>query len=173
VKGFLTLLVATLLATGTAGAAGAAGNGGPHFSPSIYPTPVAARTGALSACPNPRGLEPFTPAAVHRAVRQASGFTGAGVAAERLESDRSFWPQLRPGPPLGRPMADEAQAASGTIGPGHIIIGHSCGTRLLGETETVVLIPLQANGQPQDCLACRAHFYYIDRLGHALLYFLY
>jgi hypothetical protein len=37
----------------------------------------------------------------------------------------------------------------------------------------VVIVPLQADGQPQTCLACRANFYYIDRLGHALLYFVY
>lgn len=57
------------------------------------------------------------------------------------------------------------QASSGTTGPGLLIIGHSCGARLLRETETVALVPIP-NG-------VRVHFYFIDRLGHALVYFLY
>jgi hypothetical protein len=100
---------------------------------------------------------------------------GAKPQAERLASDRSFWSTLRGSShslvSLGERYA--AQPASGTTGPGFIIIGHSCGSQLLRETETVVLVPLQANGQPQNCAACRAHLYYVDRLGHALLYFLY
>ena len=176
VKGFLALVAATLLAVGVAG--GAAAAPGPRVSRSIYPAPVAAvHAGALSTCPNPRGLVPFTAAAVRAAETEASDYLTVSLAAERLVSDRSFWLSIQPrttGPT--QTASDEpsaAEPAKGTTGPGHLIIGHSCGTRLLGETETVEIVPLQANGQPQTCLACRAHFYYIDRLGHALLYFVY
>jgi hypothetical protein len=173
VKGLLALVVATLLVAGAAGdAAGAAA----RLSPSVYPAPVpVVHTGALSSCPNPRGLVPFTPTAVRAAAHEASDYLQVSLAAERLVSDRSFWTSIQPrtqGPSSSaEPFA--AEPAIGATGPGHLIIGHSCGTRLLDRTETVVIVPLQANGQPQTCLACRASFFYIDRLGHELLYFVY
>jgi hypothetical protein len=174
VKGLLALVVAALLVAGVAAEAGAA----PRLSPSVYPTPVpAVHTGALSACPNPHGLVPFTSNAVRAAAAEASAYLRVSLAAERLVSDRSFWSSIQPrtqGPSSAasaEPFA--AEPASGATGPGHLIIGHSCGTRLLRRTETVVIVPLQADGQPQACLACRTSFFYIDRLGHALLYFVY
>lgn len=175
-KALWALLVAALVVAGTGvGAVAAAGRAEPHFSPLIYPAPVAAaHDGALPTCPNPRGLVPFTSATVRAAAQEAGDFGRATRQAERLASDRSFWSTLRePGPSLSQGERDAAQPASGTTGPGHLIIGYSCGSRLLRDTETVVLVPLQGNGQPQNCAACRAHLYYVDRLGHALLYFLY
>ncbi len=176
-KALWALLAAALVTAGTGvGAVAAANQTGTGYSPLIYPSPVAAaHEGALSTCPNPRGLVPFTSSTVRAAAREAGDFGQATRQAERLVSDRSFWSTLREsGPhPLGQGQHDVAQPASGTTGPGHLIIGHSCGSRLLRDTETVVLIPLQPDGQPQNCTACRTHLYYVDRLGHALLYFLY
>ena len=177
VKGLLALVAATLLATGVAASA-AASTTGPRVSSSIYPAPVpVVHAGALSSCPNPRGLVPFTPAAVRAAETEAGDYLKASLAAERLVADRSFWSSIQPrtavSPQAASAQPFAAEPASGATGPGHLIIGHSCGARLLDKTETVEIVPLQADGQPQTCLACRANFYYVDRLGHALLYFVY
>ena len=175
-KGLLALVVASLLLAGAQVEAGAAA----RLSPSVYPAPVpVVHTGALSSCPNPRGLVPFTSTAVRAAEAEASDYLQTSRAAERLVADRSFWSSIRGiGNEVGRAQAATggpfaAEPAGGATGPGHLIIGHSCGTRLLRRTETVVMVPLQADGQPQTCDACRASFFYVDRFGHALLYFVY
>jgi hypothetical protein len=174
VKGLLALVVAALLVVGAQAAADAAA----RLSPSVYPAPVpVVHTGALSSCPNPRGLVPFTPTAVHAAAFEAGDYLRVSLAAERRASDRSFWSSIQPRTAGSRQVSWDgpfaAEPASGATGPGHLIIGHACGAPLLRRTETVEIVPLQADDQPQTCLACRTRLFYIDRLGHALLYFVY
>lgn len=148
------------------------------FPPNIYPPPVrGAPSGYPSLCPNPKGTEPFTANAVKAAVRETDDFLKVSIGAEKLVADRSFWPQLHKREPgfglVSKFGSYVAQATTLSSGPGAVLVRHSCGAALLGRTQEVVLVPLLPDGQPQRCAACRVHFYYVDRQGRVLLYFLY
>jgi len=119
----------------------------------------------------------FTPAAVANAVQEAGDFPNASNATERLASDRSFWPRLHGSKPgFGLIATDtfspEPHVGVGVGGPAFYLIERSCGSRVVKATESVVLVPLQPDGQAQNC-DCRVSLFYIDRQGHAMLYFLF
>jgi len=150
----------------------------PSFPSPIYPVPVAsARHGYLALCPNPKGIVSFTATAVKVAVRETEQFPKASADMEKLASDRSFWPKIHGSKPglgivtVGNSFS--ASSESGVGGPAADLINRSCGSRLLKTTQTVALIPLQANGEQQNCADCVVRFFYIDRQGHALLYFVF
>lgn len=167
------LVVALLLQLGAN--AGAASS----LPSSTYPPPIAAaHHGYLKECPNPEGIVPFTSTAVASAVREAADFPTASRAAQQLASDRSFWPMLHGSKPgFGLLTGDIAYSSEpigvGVHGPALYLIERSCGDRLVKATETVVLVPLQPDGQPQNCSDCRVRLLYIDRHGRPLLYFLF
>lgn len=177
VKGFPLLLIAVLVTIGIGIGAESAIGSGTNFPSLIYPSPVAgAPHEYLAQCPNPKGLESFSSAAIRQAVAVTKDFSTAGLNMKKSESDPSFWATLSttkfgPGsnPGFSAFTAQAARALRG--GPAYFLIKNSCGAQLIHETQAVVLIPLRSNGQEQSCEACRTGFYFIDRMGHPLLYF--
>jgi hypothetical protein len=165
--------VAVLLAA-TAGAgvaSGAAASGG--FPPSIYPPPVHGR-GAVSPCPNPEGLDPFTPSVTSAAVESANRFLQVSEAIDLHDSDRAWWPQVRamwrrrgtPAKGLENQVVDGSEPLDSS---GYAVIARfSCGQSLVSKSLQVTIGP-----RHMRCDACRSQLWFVDRRGHALLYYVY
>ena len=161
-----------IVATAAAGvASGAAASGG--FPPSIYPQPVHARGGAVSPCPNPDGLLPFTPAVSSAAVAAASRYDRVSEAADMSAADRALWPQLRTLWRTGRPAKGAASEVVEGSEPldrsGYaVIVRSSCGRSLVSRSLQVTIGP-----RHERCDACRSQLFFLNRRGHALLYYAY
>jgi len=130
-----TVLIAAM-ASGTV-ATGAAASG--SFPPLIYPSPVVGR-GAVSPCPNPAGLQPFTRSATAAAVASARRSLRISEAVDLRNSDRAWWPQVRAmwrrGGKAGKGLANqvvdgyEPLAESGYA----VIARFSCGQALVSKS---------------------------------------
>jgi hypothetical protein len=87
----LVWLVGIASVVGVAAAAAAS-----QFPVSVYPPPVKARAGgALTACPNPAGLERFNSRSTKLAVRIAGTYERISLAEDLRNSDRAWWPEVR------------------------------------------------------------------------------
>jgi hypothetical protein len=150
-------------------------SGYPKYSPLIYPSPIPAKTSAaLAQCPNPKGLIAFTPLATSHAKRETSQVAVGKLPATKLKTDPSLWSSLatfnsrhasKPTPQFpGKELAKGVPSA-----PGATIVASSCGKGLIAKTEVIEVLPLNSPGV-RTCNDCTADYYYIDRLGHALLY---
>jgi hypothetical protein len=137
----------------------AAGAGTAAFSPSIYPAPVPARPGvALTACPNPSGLQRFTASGIVLAKRVASTYGKVSLADDLRHSDPSWWPTLQKdwraygthGPWISFPVVRSASLG----GPNMYwagVVRHYCGSKLLSDSLSVfvgrrVLLNCDCNG---------------------------
>ena len=167
-RGSVAVLIAAT--AGASVASGAAASGG--FPPSIYPPAVHSR-GAVSACPNPEGLHPFTPPVTSAAVASASRYDRVSEAVDLRASDRAWWPQVRTMWRTGRPgKGVENQVADGSEPldrSGYaVIVRFSCGQSLVSRSLQVTIGP-----RHMRCAACRSQLFFVDRRGHALLYYVY
>lgn len=180
--GLLLLAVAVLAAASGGGpparpAIGtslAPAGGSSPFPPSIYPQPVHSRGGALTACPNPAGAEPFTAAARTAAITIARRYDHVSEAADLRDSDRAWWPSVRRMWRSGKPgQGVSYQVVYGsTVGPRiaySVVIAYSCGRRLASDSLSVGVGPRQRDG----CDACISSLFFIDRRAHPLIYYLY
>jgi hypothetical protein len=164
------LLSAVLVAS----MAGVASAGADRFPAAIYPPPVSsAAGGALAACPNPAGLEPFDRPAAESALRAANNYGRVSLAVDLRDSDRAWWPRVRQLWRLGHPAAGASGEVARGPSPGPttayaVIVRYSCGSALIGKSVAVYLAPRQRH----NCDACVASVYFIDRRGHALIYWL-
>ncbi len=167
----LALAAATL-----GGLGGAASSAGGASSSGLYPAPLPSRGGALQACPSAVGLQGFDKRSRAQARREALAYNGAGLATALADSDRAWQPTLRAQRRSRGQRRREAQlvrgVAAATASPYGVIVGHSCGRRLLERSLVVALAPAQASGEP-PCEACVEHFFLVDRRGRALIYFIY
>jgi hypothetical protein len=141
---------------------------------SVYPPPVAARGGALGACPNPVGLERFDPATTRLAVRIAAGYDHTSLAVDLRNSDRAWWPQVRQMWRTGKPgQGVDSQVVEGSQpGPNiafAVIVRYACGSQLLAKSLSVGVGPRYRHG----CDACVSSLFFVDRRGRALIYYLY
>jgi len=166
-RGLLAVLLATTVGVGAA-TAFASGS----FPPSNYPLPLAGE-GAVSLCPNPAGLEPFTRPATRAAVASASRYGRVSEAADLRASDRAWWPQVRRMWRAGRSAKGvDNQAVEGSEALRQsayaAIARFSCGRSLVSLSLQVVIGPRDTN-----CDACRSQLWFVDRRGHALLYYVY
>jgi hypothetical protein len=168
-RGFTAVLIAVTAGAGLAsGVAGAAG----VFSPPIYPPPVQSH-GAVSPCPNPGGLEPFSASARSAAVVSAGRYDKVSEAVDQRASDRAWWPQVRMMWRTGKPAkGSESQVVDGSeplARSGYaVIVNASCGHSLVSLSLQVTVGPRQMR-----CDACRSQLWFVDRRGHALLYYAY
>jgi hypothetical protein len=164
--------VAVLIAT-TAGAAVASGAGASSgFPPWIYP-PIVHGRGAVSSCPSPEGLDPFTASATSAAVESASRYDRVSEAVDLRASDRAWWPQVRALWHRGKPAKGAANQVVDGSEPldrsGYAVIARaSCGQSLVSRSLEVTIGP-----RHMRCDACRSQLWFVDRLGHALLYYVY
>jgi hypothetical protein len=164
----VAVLIATTAGAGVASSAAALGG----FPPSIYPPSVHGR-GAISSCPTPEGLDPFTPSVTRAAVESASRYDRISKAVDLGASDRAWWPQVRTMWRTGQPAnGAENQVVDGSepldsSGYG-VIARFSCGQSLVSRSLQVTIGPRHAR-----CDACRSHLWFVNRHGHALLYYVY
>lgn len=164
-----TVLIAAM-ASGTV-ARGAAASG--SFPQSIYPSPVVGR-GAVSPCPNPAGLQPFTRSATAAAVASARRYLRISEAVDLRNSDRAWWPQVRAmwrrGGKAGKGLANQVVDGSEPLAEsGYAVIARfSCGQALVSRSLQVTIGP-----RDMRCDACRSQEWFVDRRGHALLYYIY
>jgi len=146
------------------------------YSPLIYPSPIPARSSAaLTLCPNPKGLVDFTSAEIAVATRDTSLMTAGELPATKFETDSSLWTSLailnsrhatKPSTQFpGQEVITEAPS-----GPGAVIVTSACGRGLIAKTKVVNVVLLTSAGAQANCNDCTAHYYYLDRRGHALLY---
>jgi hypothetical protein len=167
-RGFTAVLIAVTACAGVA--SGAAASGG--FPPSIYPPPVHSH-GAVAPCPNADGLEPFTPPATSAAVASAGRYDKVSEAVDQRASDRAWWPQVRMMWRTGKPAKGaENQVVDGSeplSRSGYAVIANAaCGHALVSLSLQVTIGPRQMR-----CDACRSQLWFVDRRGHALLYYAY
>lgn len=152
-----------LLLTATAGVTVATAT---DFPRSIYPPPVRSRGGALAACPNPAGLQPVTGAARTAALQSATRYSSSSRSFDLRGSDRAWWPQLRQVPNPVNEVVDGSEPLSRS---GYaVIVRFSCGGSLVLQSLEVTVGPRHAR-----CAACRSQFLFVNRRGHALLYYVY
>ena len=170
--GCLALLVAATAAVGVAAATGS----GP-FPPATYPPPVASHRGALPACPNPAGLDPFDAKTTKLVVRIARSYDRTSLADDLRNSDRAWWPQVRHMWRSSRPGKGAVNQV--VYGPGtplsksgySVIVRFSCGQSLVARSLTVGIGPRQT--RLQHCEACISHAFFLARRGRALIYYVY
>jgi hypothetical protein len=165
--GAVAVLIAAAAAAGVA--SGAAASSGP---PSIYPAPVHSR-GAVSPCPSPEGLDRFTPQATSAAVESASRHGQVSEAVDLGASDLAWWPQVRRMWRTGKSAKGLANQVVDGSEPldrsGYaVIVNASCGRSLVSKSLQVTIGP-----RHMRCAACRSQLWFVNRRGHALLYYVY
>jgi len=156
---------AVLVVLGTAAAALAATA---TFPTRYYPAPVASKGGALSRCPSPAGLEPFSSATVKAAELAAASYSSVNETAALALSDQAYWPQVRRiwnnstfVPNSETVVSSEPLAKSG-YSP---VVRGSCGQALAPLTELVI-----TGTKGSNCVACQGRMFFLNRRGRALLY---
>jgi hypothetical protein len=162
-------VLALSIAAACAGVATAAAARG--FPSTTYPPPVHSRGGALTACPNPTGLEAVSHATVAAAVASAGRYDHTSRPLDLRASDRAWWSQVRSMWRTGRPqlanqVVEGSEPLSGTDYAA--IVRFSCGSSLVSKSLLVVVGPPH-----QRCDACRSKLFFVSRRGHALLYYIY
>jgi hypothetical protein len=148
-----------------------------QFPKSSYPPAVRARArGALSACPNPAGLDRFDSKSRESAARIAARYDRNSESVDLHDSDRAWWPQVRqmwrsrkPGKGVVNQEVYGSHPAS-TIAYA-VIIRYSCGSRLPAKSLSIGIGPRQT--QPPYCDACVSTLFFVDHRGHPLIYYLY
>lgn len=147
-------------------------------APSVYPPPVGSMGGALTACPNPVGLERFTAGTRTAARRAALRYGRVSLAVDLADSDRAWQPSVRAmwkgitgtPPGTGGELVRKVQNASAN---GYrVIVGRSCGQALVRRSLIVTVGPRPVPGTP-PCEACAESVFFVARHGHALIYFVY
>jgi hypothetical protein len=167
-SGVAWLLSAAAVAPVVGVASAAAG----RFPPAVYPSPVpSAAGGALAACPNPAGLERFDLQAKHSVLRAATTYGRVSLAVDMRNSDRAWWPRLREMWRSDHPAAGATSEVAGGLSPGPktayaVVVRFSCGSTLVRKSIAVYLAPRERH----NCDACVSSVYFIDRRGHALIY---
>ncbi len=160
-----------IAAAAGAGVATATASGGRPTS--TYPAPLRSR-GALPACPNPAGLQPFNRNADSDAVASADRYLEGSEAADLHDSDPAWWPQVRamwrrrgkPQPGLRGEVVDKSEPLQAALYS--VLVRSSCGGSLVAKSLLVIVGP-----RHQRCAACRSNLFFLDRRGHALLYYTY
>lgn len=151
-------------------------SGSTRYSPSIYPRPVAALTSStLHECPNPSGLRAFNSTAISQAVREISRVSQGRFPASKLETDPSFWSSLAA---FNERTSKETYQRQEFIkgvpsAPGATLMRSSCGKSLVTETEVIEAVPLKAAGVRTNCNDCTVHYYFVNRRGYVLLYWVF
>jgi hypothetical protein len=152
----------------------AAGAGTAAFPPSIYPSPVPARPGAaLTACPNPSGLQRFTTRGIMLAKQVASTYGKVSLAEDLRHSDPSWWPTLRKnwraygthGAWISFPVVRSAEIG----GPKMYwagVVRHYCGSKLLTDSLNVVV----GRRVTLNCDCNGVNLLLVDRHGVPLVY---
>jgi hypothetical protein len=153
-----------ILSVGVAAAAGA------RFPASVYPPAVPSHGGALAVCPNPAGLERFGREARTGAVTAAADYDRISRSVDLHDSDRAWWPAVRGLSSSGKPAPYDAELiVTGSVaGPASAyagVVAASCGSPLVKKSLTVTLAPRHRDG-------CDASVFFVDRRGHALIYWL-
>lgn len=164
----VAVLLAAMAGVGVASAAAASGG----FPSSVFPPPVHGR-GAVSLCPNPEGLVPFTPVVTSAAVESARRYDRVSEAADIRASDRAWWPHIRTTWRTGKPqkgMANQVVEGAEPLGESDysVIARFSCGQSLVSKSLQIAIGPRHTR-----CDACRSQLWFVDRRGHALLYYVY
>ncbi len=137
--------------------------GAPGFSASVFPPSIPARgtDAALTSCPSPAGVVPFTTAA-ETSARLMLGLWNTDFSYNLHASDRSWWPELVAGYGGGRQTVGPASPAAGTLyAPA---IAAACGRQLVHDSITVVM-------EASEYSFSFEHLYLLDRDGTPLVYF--
>jgi hypothetical protein len=137
--------------------------GAPGFPASVFPlsTPAHGTDAALTSCPSPVGVVPFTPSAVATA-RLMLGLWNTGFSYDLHASDRSWWSELIATYVGGRQTVGPASAAAGTLYAPAIVA--ACGQQLVRDSIVVVM------GASVYSYSFE-HLYLLDRDGTPLVYF--
>lgn len=147
--------------------------GSPGWPVSVYEPAVLSMGGALSQCPNPAGLESFSPEDESRAQAVATNYGNISLDADLHVSDPSWWSEVDQMWNLdrGQAVTNSYVVGSGTglSGPSSLLVPYSCGQTIGGETYWVTVGP----SPNPTCDACRSTFSFVDRNGQPLIYFIY
>jgi hypothetical protein len=167
--------VATAVVLATA-LASAAAVGAKHLD-ALHPSPVKARPGhAVALCPNPTGLQSFTSVELQRAAHEADAYGRRSLAADLANSDRAWWPRVRALWKTATVRKHNTDAVVGSEPAARsgfaVFLRPACGAAILRRTLMVTVGPSQAGSGPH-CDACNAHFFYVERTGRPLLWFIY
>jgi len=146
-----------------------------QFPPSVYP-PAVKSHGILPGCPNPAGLEAFDASATRLALRGASAYDRESLQTDLRDSDRSWWSAVRAMWRTGKPeQAVTFQVVEGSQSlesSGYApFVRSSCGRSLVAMSLIVDIGPRET--ATQHCEACISQLFFVDRRGHALVYYLY
>jgi hypothetical protein len=155
------LLAVTTPVTSTLPALGA-----PGFAASLYPAPTPAPPGSgVTGCPAPTGLRVFDASARNEAIDTAKGID-TGFYQGLRRSDRAWWPgfysdQIDGLYQGGRHAVVSVHPATGDVYAPAVI--DACGASLIQHSIAIVVGPSDYSDQV-------SHLYFLDRNGHALLY---
>jgi hypothetical protein len=140
--------------------------GRPGFPADLYPAPTTTTQGTdLAACPAPAGLQAFDAAARRQAIK-TSKWIDTGFYKGLRRSDRAWWPGFYTDQINGLYQGGQHSvvgvhpAAADLYAPAVI---HDCGANLIQHSIVVVIGRSDYSDQV-------SHLYFLDRNGHALLY---
>jgi len=143
----------------------------------LHPSPVQARPGhGVELCPNPNGLQVFTSVVRQRAVLAASAYGRRSLAVDLANTDRAWWQHVRA---LWKTRTAQKHSTDVVVGSEPaalsgfaVFLRPACGAATLDRTLMVTVGPSQAGSGPH-CDACNAHFFYLERRGRPMLWFIY
>ena len=167
------LLAVIVLATGTS--AWSMDAFASDRSSAIYPAPVKAKAGgALRLCPSSEGLVAFDSAGRKAAGAAALGYGRKSLASDLANSDRAWRREVEVMWRRGtHPVPVRVRGVKrASANPYHVIVRRSCGSGIVARSLTVTVGPVPAPGE-RECTACELTFFFVDRRGHALIYYIY
>jgi hypothetical protein len=146
-------------------------------SDALHPFPVKGTPGhAVELCPNPSGLQVFNSVALQRAAREADAYGRRSLDADLANTDRAWWPHVRE---LWKTHTARKHDTDVVVGSEPamrsgfaVFLRPACGAATLKRTLMVTVGPSQVGPGPH-CDACNAHFFYVERTGRPLLWFVY
>ena len=118
----------------------------------------------------------FTSIARQRAAHEADAYGRWSLAADLANTDRAWWQHVNA---LWKTQTARKHSADVVVGSERaadsgfaVFLRLACGLATLKRTLMVTVGPSQMGSGPH-CDACNAHFFYVERGGRPLLWFIY
>jgi hypothetical protein len=142
-----------------------------RYVAAIYPSPVAGSRAFVPECPSPSGLQSFGSSQQTEARQIATEYGNRSLRVDLHVADRTMWSEIRTRWRTGNHQVEHSlDSVLGVVPAAHESrrgswVLSSCGAALVGKSLVVIVGPKNLL-----CVACVTEMFFINRLGHPLLY---